>query len=104
MESIFEQASIAVELLSFSYLAGSFALYAHRRLRQSFPWHPQHFIPPSRRGVVHLDLLPPQRKLCQTEQLRQQCQQAGIKWRNAHGKNKHLKKEEMIAALAALHH
>jgi hypothetical protein len=33
-----------------------------------------------------------------TAELRRQCQAAGIKWRNAHGK-KHLSKAEMIAAL-----
>jgi hypothetical protein len=33
------------------------------------------------------------------QQLRQYCQQRGIKWRNAHGKNKHLGKREMVEAL-----
>ena len=32
-------------------------------------------------------------------ELRRQCQNAGIKWRNAHGKGRHLSKGEMIAAL-----
>jgi hypothetical protein len=32
-------------------------------------------------------------------QLRQSCQQQGIKWRNAHGRNRHLSKREMVAAL-----
>lgn len=32
--------------------------------------------------------------------LRKLCTQQGVKWRNAHGKNKHLKKAEMIAALS----
>jgi len=32
-------------------------------------------------------------------ELRRQCQSAGIKWRNAHGKGRHLSKGEMIAAL-----
>jgi hypothetical protein len=32
-------------------------------------------------------------------ELRQRCQRSGIQWRNAHGKNKHLKKHEMIAAI-----
>jgi hypothetical protein len=35
------------------------------------------------------------------EQLRKECQARQIKWRNAHGKNKHLKKNEMIALLSA---
>ena len=33
-------------------------------------------------------------------ELRRQCQAAGVKWRNAHGKGRHLTKGEMIAALA----
>jgi hypothetical protein len=33
-------------------------------------------------------------------ELRRQCQAAGIRWRNAHGKGRHLSKAEMIAALA----
>lgn len=32
-------------------------------------------------------------------QLRQACQRRGIRWRNAHGVNRHLKKSEMVAAL-----
>lgn len=32
-------------------------------------------------------------------QLRHECQVRGIKWRNVYGKNKHMKKAEMIAAL-----
>jgi hypothetical protein len=35
-------------------------------------------------------------------ELRQNCQKNGIKWRNAKGKNKHLSKREMIAALEAI--
>lgn len=35
------------------------------------------------------------------EQLRKECQARQIKWRNAHGKNRHLKKAEMIALLSA---
>jgi hypothetical protein len=34
--------------------------------------------------------------------LRKACQTRGIRWRNAHGKNKHLSKAEMIAALSGL--
>lgn len=33
--------------------------------------------------------------------LRKACQARGIKWRSAHGKNKHLSKAEMVAALSA---
>jgi len=33
-------------------------------------------------------------------QLRKECQTRGIRWRNAHGKSKHLSKTEMLAALA----
>lgn len=35
-------------------------------------------------------------------QLRTECSLQGIKWRNAHGKNKHLTKAQMVAALEAL--
>jgi hypothetical protein len=34
------------------------------------------------------------------EQLRKECSARAIKWRNAHARNKHLKKAEMVAALA----
>lgn len=34
-------------------------------------------------------------------ELRKECQSYGIKWRNAHGKGKHLLKEEMVALLSA---
>lgn len=33
-------------------------------------------------------------------ELRRQCQAAGIRWRNAHGKGRHLSKPEMISALS----
>lgn len=33
------------------------------------------------------------------KELRQVCTQAGVQWRNVHGKNKHLKKREMITEL-----
>ena len=33
-------------------------------------------------------------------ELREVCKEAGIKWRNVNGKNKHLSKDAMIAALA----
>jgi hypothetical protein len=33
-------------------------------------------------------------------QLRTECQVRGIRWSNAHGRNRHLKKAEMVAALA----
>lgn len=36
------------------------------------------------------------------EQLRKECQARSIRWRNAHGKNRHLKKAEMVAALGAI--
>jgi hypothetical protein len=34
--------------------------------------------------------------------LRTECQVRGIRWSNAHGKNRHLKKTEMVAALEAV--
>ena len=37
-------------------------------------------------------------KLC-TDELRRLCQKRGFKWRNAHGKGKHLSKSEMIELL-----
>lgn len=36
------------------------------------------------------------------QQLRQECQKRGIRWRNYHGKNKHLNKAGMVAALNAI--
>ncbi|MGP1387370.1 MAG: hypothetical protein ACTS2F_27670 [Thainema sp.] len=33
-------------------------------------------------------------------ELRKHCTDAGIKWRNVHGKNKHMRKGEMVEALA----
>ena len=36
------------------------------------------------------------------DQLRRECSAQTIKWRDAHGKNKHLTKDEMIQALTAL--
>jgi zona occludens toxin (predicted ATPase) len=35
-----------------------------------------------------------------SQQLRKKCSKAGIQWRNVHGKGKHLKKGEMLKALA----
>jgi len=37
--------------------------------------------------------------LMNCDQLRSLCAEQGIKWRNAHGKNKHLKKAEMVQFL-----
>ncbi|MBW4581517.1 MAG: hypothetical protein KME42_18255 [Tildeniella nuda ZEHNDER 1965/U140] len=104
MEELLTQATVAIELLSFSYVAGSLALYTHQRFT-----HPvqlksksrsKHISTPSTRIVEPVP--PAKRSLSPVEQLRQQCQQAGIKWRDAHGKNKHLKKHEMLEALKAL--
>lgn len=105
MQEFFTQATIAVEVFGFGYIASSFALYARRRLHDDIPrWRPQSPVPKEQRVISKAPAPPakPARKLSPTEELRQQCQQAGIKWRHAHGKNKHLKKAEMIAALAAL--
>lgn len=35
-------------------------------------------------------------------ELRELCQRSGIKWRNAHGKGKHMSKPEMVAYLTAM--
>jgi len=51
------------------------------------------------RVVVATDAQPDLATLPSTE-LRKRCQAAGVKWRNAHGKGKHLRKGEMIAALS----
>ncbi len=88
MEELFTRASVAIELLSFGYVAGSFAYHTFWQPRKWMPSDPA--IPEKKR------------KRFPVEELRQQCQRAGIKWRNAHGKNKHLKKDEMLQALAQL--
>lgn len=36
-----------------------------------------------------------------SQELRRACQDRGIRWRNAHGAGRHLKKPEMVAALTA---
>jgi hypothetical protein len=114
MQEFFTHAAVALELASFSYITGSFAIYAHRRIHQSAQWVPQEFrervsnkaIASSYIRAENLDQVlssaQVKRQLSPVEQLRQQCQQAGIKWRDAHGKNKHLKKVELIAALQQL--
>ena len=100
MEELLTQATVAVELLSFSYVAGSLALYTQQRFVRSAPFQPKQKSPPATTFVEPVK--PAKRSLSPVEQLRQQCQQAGIKWRDAHGKNKHLKKHEMLEALKAL--
>jgi len=101
MESILTQASVAVELFGFGYFAGSFFIYAHRRSQHSNHWQPASRIDPES-PMRQESSKPPVRQRSTVEQLRQECQKAGIKWRNAHGKNKHLKKDEMLAALQKL--
>jgi len=104
MELLFTQATVVVELFGAGYVAGSFAIYAHRRLSHPTSWR-------TRSNFEVVERVPEQapeqkksarRKPTPVELLRQQCQKAGIKWRDAHGKNKHLKKAEMIAALQQL--
>lgn len=113
MQTLLAQAAIATEIVSLGYLAGSFMLYARRRLRQPAVWVPQTkpeskpraqaMVRPERSLTIKtVEPTESKRKLTPVEQLRQQCQQAGIKWRDAHGKNKHLKKAEMIEALRQL--
>jgi hypothetical protein len=103
MEELFTRASVAVELFGFGYVAGSFVVYTHHRLTQAAQWKPR-----SMEATTQASPLPEppkpekKRKLSPVELLRQQCQEAGIKWRHAHGKNKHLKKAEMIEALQKL--
>lgn len=38
--------------------------------------------------------------LLSCDQLRSLCTERGIKWRNVHGKNKHLRKADMVSALS----
>jgi hypothetical protein len=99
MELLFTQATVVVELFGAGYVASSFAIYAHRRLNQPTNWRTR-----STFTVVEQapEQKPARRKPTPVELLRQQCQKAGIKWRDFHGKNKHLKKAEMIAALQQL--
>jgi hypothetical protein len=101
MQDLLAQTSTVFEMVSFGYVAGSFALYAHRRIQQDVQWQPR-----PDRAHQRLPDLPTastaKRSLSPVELLRQQCQQAGIKWRDAHGKNRHLKKAEMIEALNRL--
>lgn len=47
---------------------------------------------------VSLDKLP-NWELLNTKALRVECRNYGIQWRNAHGLNRHLKKQEMVSAL-----
>lgn len=107
MESLLTQATVAVELFGFGYVASSFALYAHRRLNQlnqPARWQPRS-VSVAKTAAKTMDsemMTTVTRKRSPVEQLREQCQKAGIKWRDAHGKNKHLKKAEMIAALERL--
>jgi hypothetical protein len=49
---------------------------------------------------VSLDKLPDW-KLLNTQTLRAECRNYRIQWRNAHGLNRHLKKQEMVNALQA---
>jgi hypothetical protein len=101
MSDLFTQAAVAVELFGLGYVASSFAVYVHRRSHRSVQWRAQPKLT-NQPQVTVTDSTPTQRKLSPVEKLRQQCQQAGIKWRDAHGKNKHLKKAEMIEALQRL--
>jgi len=105
MEELITQATVAVEWLSLSYVAGSLAWRTHLHFTQP---HPSRFqskqrTTPAQREVVPQPVSPvtPAKQRSPVEQLRQQCQQAGIKWRDAHGQHKHLKKQEMQAALKA---
>ncbi len=100
MELFFSQASVAVEVLGFGYIAGSFVVYTHQRLNCPSDWKARATSAAKQKQSEIRTTV--QRKLSPVEQLRQQCQSAGIKWRDAHGKNKHLKKAEMIEALRRL--
>jgi hypothetical protein len=105
MESLLTQATVVAELFGVGYVASSFAAYAHHRLSHPGTWRSRSTFTPvedTPKENIPIEGTPPKRKPTPVELLRQQCQKAGIKWRNAHGKNKHLKKAEMIAALQQL--
>ena len=106
MEELLTQATVAVEWLSLSYVAGSLAWRTHLHFTQPFQrkFQSQPRSAPALRALSPQPLVqttPPAKPRSPVEPLRQQCQQAGIKWRDAHGKHKHLKKQEMLAALKA---
>lgn len=102
MQSLFTQATVVVELLSAGYVATSFATYAHRRLNApsertappAIALKMPHRMSVFARSVLHTDA-----STTTVETLRQACSAQGIRWRDAHGKHKHLKKAEMMAAL-----
>ena len=100
MQSFLTQVTVVIELFGVGYVASSFATYAHRRFNEPTSWKSKSSVTPvedtSKKST------PAKRKPTPVELLRQQCQAAGIKWRNAHGKNKHLKKAEMLEALQQL--
>ncbi len=106
MEALLTQATVAVEWLSLSYVAGSLAWRTHLHFTQPFqsrfPSRPRNT--PALRELSPLPSVQvvPSPTRSPVEQLRQQCQQAGIKWRDAHGTHKHLRKAAMLAALKAL--
>ncbi len=56
---------------------------------------PQLLLPPGLFGNADQ----PDLAMMPNTELRRLCQSAGIKWRNAHGTNKHLSKNQMITAL-----
>lgn len=68
------------------------------------PAVPLHTQPPYLRALPPVATVEPAAAIVWSELtpqlLRQHCQQRGIKWRNAHGKNKHLSKREMVEALS----
>jgi hypothetical protein len=102
MESLLTHATVAAEFLGFGYIAGSFVVYTRHRLNEAVQWRPRGNTTTTQASTQEPSPPKPKRKPTPVELLRQQCQQAGIKWRNAHGKNKHLKKAEMLTALQQL--
>jgi hypothetical protein len=106
MQSFISEAVVVAELLGAGYIAGSFVLYARHRFNQASQWKSGSLSTSTPKSVPQTSIVQEssatKRNPTPTERLRQQCQQAGIKWRNAHGKNKHLKKHEMIEALQQL--
>lgn len=50
-------------------------------------------------ATLSIEAEPIDHRALSAAELRRRCSQSGIQWRNAHGKNKHLSKRQMLAAL-----
>lgn len=57
--------------------------------------------PKKKWAIAQIEVAPAALARLSAVQLRQQCSKSGIQWRNAHGKGRHLTKQEMIDRLIA---